>query len=148
MGSMQVNVKKRNQDKWVNDWPDGYYEARVNSAELDIAKSSGNPIIKLVLELFHPDLGTGIMLDNLPEGFVDKCLAFYLAFNHITRNEYEAAIASDEDPVVDLDPDEMIGASLIVQIGDNEYEGKVRKQTVGGWYYPDDREDLIPYLNE
>lgn len=130
----------------LSQFPSGVYPAQVKEAKLEIAQSSGEPMITLVWEIHHPDLGNATLRDNLPSKFPAKVKAFYQAVSGLTHEEMQ-------DPAnhqIEIDADELIGTQCLVQVGEREYtnkagEKRTGKSVVGAWYFPADRTDLISY---
>lgn len=116
----------------VRDFPNGPLEATVKEAKLDVAKSSGNQMVVMKLEVYHPSVGTAVITDRLPSAFPAKVKAFWKAVNDFTEEEIAA------NPQVEIDPPSLIGAQLIVQLGtkENKDTGATYKDITPPWYYP------------
>ena len=130
----------------LGQFPNGVYEARVTAAKLDIAQSSGEPVIKLEWEIYHPELGNATIRDTLPSKFPAKCKAFYQAVSDLSHEDMQ----DPSHQQIELDPDELIGAECLVQLGEregtaNDGSKRMYKSIVGSWYFPSSRQDLIGY---
>ena len=142
MPTMTVDLS--NVSGFIGDFPNGIYEARVLDAELTISQSSGEPMINLEWELHDDDLGHATLRDNLPYKFPAKVKAFYMAANNLTH-------ADMQDPAhqkVELDPDDLQGLQMLIQLGEREgmnKQGETQnyKTVAGAWYFPADRIDLL-----
>lgn len=132
----------------IQSFPNGVYHARVDEASLDIAESSGAPIINMQLTIYDEDLGEGQLRDSLPSKFPAKCKAFWQAVNGFSAEDMKRP----ENSNVEFDADALVGATLLVQLGEREGTNKkgektMYKQAVGAWYFPESRTDLIGYTN-
>jgi hypothetical protein len=127
---------------FVSNFPNGVYPAKVASAKLDVS-GAGNPMIVVELELYHPELGSGTIRDFLVPSFASKVKAFWQAVTGATNEEMQLP----ENQNVEIDPDELVGAELLVQLGEQENaeDGKTYKSLVGSWYFPASRSDLITF---
>jgi hypothetical protein len=123
----------------LRDFPNVPVEAKIVSADLDVAKSSGAPIIRLEFEIYHPDVGTTTIRDVLPHNFPAKVRAFWMALNDFTPEQMQ------NQSKVEINPLELVGASMIVQLGERENPatGKIYKSVVSPWYYPLSRVDVL-----
>lgn len=126
----------------IQEFPNGPVEAQVAKAELDVAKSSGNMMLRIEFEIYHPDHGTATLRDFLPVTFPAKVKAFWQALNDLTAEQMA------EQPEVNIDPDEIVGSQLIIQLGEQEgNNGKLYKNVSSPWYYPLSRAtDLLDYI--
>lgn len=127
---------------FASDFPDGPVEAEIKKAELKIAQSSGNPMIDLTLEIYHPQFGTAKLFDNLPHAFPRKVKAFWMALNELTEEEVQA------NPKFAIDVDSLVGAQLIVNLGTEEHynqPGRMVKKVVNPFYFPITRRDVLSY---
>lgn len=122
----------------LRSFPDGPVEATVKKVTPDVSKKGGT-MLSLELEIYHPSVGSATIKDWLPASFPAKVKAFWMAVNDMTEEE----IAND--PLLKIEPEGLIDATLILQIGDqeNKGDGKVYKQVVAPWYYPISRHDLL-----
>ena len=125
-------------ESFIGDFPLGPVEATVVSCKSDVSKKGGAMLV-LELELFHESVGKATLKDWLPASFASKVKAFWMAVNDFTHEQMAA------NPVVEINPPDLIGAQLIVQIGEQEDETtkKVYKKIVAPWYYPISRLDLL-----
>jgi hypothetical protein len=114
----------------IREFPNGPVEAIVKSAMSDVSRK-GNPLIRLELEIHDPNVGTATLRDTLPQGFPAKAKAFWIAVNDFAPEEVA-------DLKVDIDPDTLVGAQLIIELGEKEsnLDGKLYKQVSPPWYYP------------
>ena len=137
MATLQVDISNIAAD--IRTFPNAALEAKVLSAELDVARSSGAPLIRLEYEIYHPTAGTTKLRDTLPSNFPAKVKSFWMAVNDFSAEEMA------EQPKVDIDPDTLVGATIIVQLGEqeNKESGRVYKTVVAPWYYPISRVDLL-----
>lgn len=130
----------------LSQFPNGVYEAQVLSAELEISKSSGNPMVTVEFELHHPTLGTGTIKDWLSPGFKSKIKSFWMAANGFDNQQARDALASGSE--IELDPDEMVGVQLLVCIGEREGrdgDGRMFKSVVAPFFFPVSRMDLVKW---
>jgi hypothetical protein len=128
----------------LSTWPDGPVTASINSAVLETSKNSGEPMIVLELELFHPEHGYNTVKDWLPYAFPAKLAAFFQAFHHLSGEEFRAEVAENEGEL-EIDDAELVGGTLIVVLGDVENNnGKTYKNIVAPWYFSDERDDVLP----
>ena len=125
-------------DAFIGDFPLGPAEATVMSAKPDVSKKGGAMLV-LELQLYHASVGSVTIKDWLPSSFPSKVKAFWMAINDFTHEQMA------ENPVVEINPPDLIGAQLIVQIGEQENaeSGKTYKKIVSPWYYPISRLDLL-----
>jgi len=116
----------------IATWPVGPCEATVKSAKLDVAQKSGNQMVVMELELYHPTAGTTTIRDYLPQGFPAKVKSFWRALNDYSEEQIAA------NPEAVIEPADLVGAQFLVQIGDreNKESGKVYRGIVAPWYYP------------
>jgi len=141
----------------VSNFPNGVYEAKVVEAEMTIAQSSGDPMVNLRWEIHHPDLGNAVIRDNLPFNFAEKVKAFWLSANDMTEQEFQQIKSTNPSQLkdVEINPPELIGIEMLVQVGEQEGRDKVTKQPngkiykniVGSWYFPASRTDLLTWDN-
>jgi len=136
MASFVVDTSKA--ESFIGDFPLGPTEATVTSVKADISKKGGAMLV-LELQLYHPSVGSATLKDWLPESFPSKVKAFWMAINDFTHEQMAA------NPVVEINPPDLVGAQLIVQIGEqeDEKEKKTYKKIVAPWYYPISRVDLL-----
>lgn len=130
-------------------FPNGVYEAQVLTAELEISKNSGNPMITVEFEIHHPTIGTGTIKDWLSPGFKSKIKSFWMAANGFTNEQARDALASGSE--IELDPDEMVGVQLLVNIGEREgreNDGRMFKSVVAPFFFPVTRSDLVKWDDE
>lgn len=122
----------------ISEFPLGPIEATVHSVKADVSKKGGAMLV-LELKLYHPDHGEAIMKDWLPQSFPAKVKAFWMAINDFTQEQMNA------NPVVEINPPDLVGAQLIIQLGEQESEqdGKTYKRISPPWYYPISRADLL-----
>lgn len=141
MPTMKVDFSEVNDRTSIRDFPDGPVEATINNATLDVSKTSAAPMIRLEFTVYHPDHGEATLKDTLPSLFPAKVQAFWQAFNRLSKEELKNESAAD------IDPADLVGASLIVVLGEstNEKTGKTYKQVDYPWYYADDRVDVLEY---
>jgi len=147
MAGLSVNLA--NVENRADGFPDGVYSARVKDAKLDVSTNTGNPMIVLQLEIFHPTLGTASIRDWLVASFASKVKAFYQAVNNFSAQELADDIARDSEP--ELNPTEMIGAEVLVQIGDRPSKAdptKIFKNVVAPFYFPISRMDLLTWQED
>lgn len=145
MAGFVVDISKVPSD--LRNFPNGNAEATVKEAKLDVAKESGNPLVRMVLTLYHPSVGEVTMNDTLPIKFPAKIKSFWMAINDLTEQQ------ALEAPEVDLsEPGNLVGAQFIVAIGEQEGKdrqgnltGRMYKTIVPPWYYPISRTDLLNY---
>ena len=133
----------------LSTFPTGVYEAQVLTAELEISKTSGNPMITVEFEIHHPDLGTGVIKDWLSPGFKSKIKSFWMAANGFSNEQARDALASGGE--IELDPDEMIGVQLLVNVGEKEgreKDGRMFKSVVAPFFFPVTRSDLVRWGDE
>ena len=125
----------------IQDFPAGAVEATILSAKMDVSKEKGNPLIRLEWEVYHPAVGTAILKnDTLPSAFPAKVKAFWQALNAFTNEDMA------DQPEAQIDPDALVGAQLILQIGPKESSnGKVYTSVLTPWYYPITRTDVLSY---
>ena len=83
MASMIVDVSQV--ESSIRDFPNGPVEATVREAKLDVAKSSGNQMVVMKLEIYHPSVGSATITDRLPAAFPAKVKAFWKAVNDFTE---------------------------------------------------------------
>lgn len=117
----------------ISQFPNGIYPARVRKAELDVAKSSGNPIIRMELAVYSDIYGEATLRDTLPAAFPAKVKAFWQAYNDFTPEEIA------QHPEVNIaDPADLVGAEFLIQLGEQENKAtqKTYKTVVAPWYYP------------
>lgn len=142
MAKMTFNAENVRQP--LVSWPDGPVTATINAAELTTSKSSGEPMIVVEFEVFHPEYGTSTLRDYLPFAFGAKCTAFYQSFYRLNAQELKAEMAENNGDL-ELDDQELVGGTMIVVLGDVEnQDGKTYKNVVAPWYYSDDRDDVLP----
>lgn len=147
MPTLSVNLADVPSD--LASFPLGVYEAQVLSADLEIAKSSGNPMIVVNFEIHHPDLGTATIKDFLSPGFKSKIKAFWMAANGFTHEQARDALAQGAD--IELDPDEMVGTQLLVNIGEKaarDGSGRMFKEVAPPFFFPSTRQDLVKWGSE
>lgn len=122
----------------IRDFPNHAVEAEVKSAKRGLSQTH-NLKVDLELEIYHPDVGTAIIRDNLPAAFPAKVKAFWMAINDLTSEDMA------EQTQVEIDPAALVGARLIVQLGEQESKtnGKIYKTIVAPWYYPTSRTDVL-----
>lgn len=130
-----------------SDFPNGPVEATIKEAKATVSKNSGNPQIELLFEIYHPDVGVATIRDWLPFTFPRKVGHFWAAYNNMTIEEVRAGGA------IDIDPDELVGATLLLNLGEEEGtlksgEKAMFKQIVSPWYFSDTRTDLLPYMQD
>lgn len=130
MSTFVVDIS--NVEGHISTFPHGPCEATVKTAKLDVAQDSGNQMIVMELELFHPTYGTASLRDYLPHGFPAKFKAFWRAVNDFTEEQLAA------NPVIEVEPSDLVGAQFLVQIGDRENKKtkKVYRGIIAPWYYP------------
>jgi len=135
-GSMIVDIS--NVQASIRDFPNHAVEAKVISAKRGLSQA-GNMKVDLELEIYHPDVGTAVVRDNLPSAFPAKVKAFWMAINNFTQEDM-----ADQEKV-EIDPAALVNAQLIVQLGEQESkkDGKIYKTIVAPWYYPIDRTDVL-----
>lgn len=131
----------------IRDFPDGPVEATIKSAKYDISERSGQPMIVVQFEIFHPEVGSSEIRDFLVASFPRKIKGFWQALNNYSVEEMK------EQANVEIDPLTLEGAQLILVLGMREKQDKegnkvMRKDIVAPWYYPAERTDLLPYLND
>ena len=144
MAGLSVNLA--NVETRADGFPDGVYSARVLDANLDVSKASGNPMIVLQLEIYHPQLGTATLRDWLVPTFASKVKSFYQAVNNFTAQELADDLARDSEP--EIDPDQLKGAEVLVQIGEKASQqdpSKMFKNVVAPFYFPLSRMDLLAW---
>lgn len=139
MATFKVDLSKAKAN--LSEWPNEFVEATVNDASVDVSKA-GNPMLKLEFEIYHPEYGTAVLYDTLPTNFEVKSKAFYQAFHRLSDEEIK------EEHEVELDPRELTGATMIVKLGEREYQGKMYKQSDNPWFLSDERTDVLNYLDE
>lgn len=131
MATFSVDLSNLKTPIW--QFPNGPIEATIVSAKVDVA-ASGNPKLAIEWEVYHPEVGTATLYDNLPSvGFDAKVAAFWMALNELTPEDIQAS------PKIDIDPGGLRGAQMIVQLGEQERKdkpGTTRKSVVAPWYYP------------
>ena len=122
----------------ISEFPVGPIEATVKSAKPDVSKKGGAMLV-LELTIYHPAHGEATIKDWLPQSFPAKVKAFWMAINDFTQEQMA------DNPVVEINPPDLIGAQLILQLGEqeNEQDGKTYKRIVAPWYYPISRADLL-----
>jgi hypothetical protein len=132
----------------IRDFPVGVYEAEVVKAELEVSRNTGNPMITIELEIHHPTMGSTTLRDWLPVSFPSKVKSFWVAAMNYTPQQAAEALSRGSE--VELDPTELIGTQLLVQIGEREStsDGKTYKGVVAPFYYPASRFDLVNWDNE
>lgn len=143
MPSLTINLA--NVQGNIRSFPDGVYAARVTDAKLDVS-STGNPMIAMELEIHHPTLGSATIRDWLSAGFASKGQAFYQAVSGMTVQQLADQLARNPD--IDIDPDDIIGAELLVNIADKPARNdpsKVYKNVVEPFYFPFSRVDLLAW---
>lgn len=115
----------------IRSFEDGVYEAKIEKVEHDVS-ASGNPMLRLNLEIYSEEHGTASVRDFLPEAFPAKVKSFWQAVNDFTAEEMA------EQDKVEIDPDALPGATFLIQLGDQENKttGKVYKTLTPPWYYP------------
>lgn len=98
-------------------------------------------MVAMELELYHPSVGTATIRDTLPISFPAKVKAFWMALNDLSPEQIAG------EPNVAIEPEELVGAQFIVQLGEqeNKQTGKVYKSIVAPWYYPLSRVDVLEY---
>lgn len=126
ISSVQANIR---------DFPDGVYEAQIKSAKMDVSEKSQQPMLVMDLELYSPTHGTATIKDFLPEAFPAKVKQFWQALNDFTAEEMA------NEPEVDIDPEALPGAQVLIQLGEQENprNGKVYKNVTPPWYYATSR---------
>jgi len=129
------------------DFPPGAYAARVLEAEARIAQSSGEPMLRLVWEVYHPDYGTAKLFDNVPSKNQWKATNFYAAWVGAENPNDLVAQGQREGEV---DPAALVGTEFIVHIGTRvadrgKYMGQEVRETVPPFYSPISRTDLLGY---
>ena len=131
MASIQFNLSDIKQS--IRDWEPGVYEAVISNARVDIAKSSGDPMLVFDLTLYSPVHGEITITDRLPSGFPAKGKAFWKAFN-----DYEDEDLAGVELITIENPAELEHGEILVQLGDQEDKrtGKMYRQVVAPWYYP------------
>lgn len=146
MASLTIDLS--NAGGSIRDFPVGVYEAEVIKAELEVSKNTGNPMITVELEIHHPTMGSTTLRDWLPMSFPSKVKTFWMAANNFTPQDAAEALAKSSE--VELDPTELVGIQLLVQIGERESvaDGKTYKGVVPPFYYPLSRSDLVNWNNE
>lgn len=140
MATFRVDLSKATSN--LSEWPNEFVEATVDDAKIDISKSSGEPMLVLELEVYHPDHGSAKIRDYLPSGFESKSKAFYQAFNRLSNEEVNA------ETEIDIDPDNLTGGTVIVKLGEQEVNGKIYKRIDAPWYLADTRTDVLNYLDK
>lgn len=152
MAGMVIDLTKT--QTRISDFPNGRYEAKVIEAEMAIARSSGDPMVKLQWEIHHPDLGNATLRDNLPFNFADKVKAFWLAANDMTEQDFIQAKNENPEELsnVEIDPAHLIGLEMIIEVNEREGtdqngqpNGRMYKQVNGTGYFPASRTDLITW---
>jgi len=146
MSGLSVNLA--NVETRADAFPNGVYSARITKADLEVSQNTGNPMIVLQLEIYHPTIGTATVRDWLVPSFASKIKAFYQAINNFGAQELADSLARDPEP--ELDPDEMVGGELLVQIGDSKPndKGMVYKNVVAPFYFPSSRMDLLAWQED
>jgi hypothetical protein len=131
----------------IRDFPVGVYEAEVIKADLEVSKGTGNPMITLELEIHHPTMGSTTLRDWLPVSFPSKVKSFWVAAMNYTAQQAAEALSRGSE--VELDPAELVGVQILVQIGEKEStnDGKMYKGVVPPFYYPVSRNDLVNWDN-
>lgn len=114
----------------IKNFPNGPTEAIVKMAKSDVSQT-GNPVLRLEFEIYHPEYGTAILKDNISPKFKSKALAFWAAVNDMTLEEL---IGTE----VDVDPKGLKGAQLILQLGEkvSDFNGKTYKEVVDPFFFP------------
>jgi hypothetical protein len=130
MSSFVVDLSNVGAD--IRNFPDGVYEASIKSAKLDVSKRTANTTLAMEIEIYSPVHGTAVLRDWLSPAFEAKVKHFWVALNDLTEEQVAAS------PVVELNPPDLVGAQLLVKLGEQENKetGKVYKSLVGPWYYP------------
>lgn len=128
----------------IGEFPNGPVEATIAEAKLDVVEANGNPIIRLIWDIYHPDVGVGRLFDSLPSAFPAKAKAFWQALNDFTSEEMM------EQANIELNAPELVGAQMIVHLGEKEakqgkHKGELFKQVVSPFYYPISRLDVLSY---
>lgn len=123
----------------IRTFKPGVYEATVEDPKADVS-STGNPMIKMKLRVYHPDLGEAVISDTLPAAFPAKVKAFWMAYNDFTEED----LAGVNEVAIDNEKD-LEGAQILIQLGDqeNKQTGKTYRTVVAPWYYPVSRQDLL-----
>lgn len=145
MPTFSVNVSEVKAMR--DELPYGTYPGKILEAKLDVTQK-GDPMIVLQLELQHPSLGSVEVRDWLPATFPRKAKALYLALNNWTPAEGAEALA--QNPDIELDPQELVGAELLVQWGLEK--GRNGKDdfigVVSPFYFPATRYDLLAWMED
>ncbi len=144
MPSLTVDISNINPD--LSMFPNGVYEAQVLTADLEISKNSGNPMITLQLEFHHPKLGSGVVKDWLSPGFKSKIKSFWMAANGFDHEQAVEALRSGGE--IDLDPDELVGVQLLINLGEQEGRNdpsRMFKTVVAPFFFPVNRKDLLTW---
>lgn len=147
MSGLSVNLA--GVESGLRDFPVGVYPARITKAELDVSKNTGQPMIVVWLEIHHPMLGSGTLRDWLVVTFPAKIKTFYQAVNNYTAQELAEAV--NRNPDIELDPQELVGAELLVQIGEEPSQNdpsKLYKKVVSPFFYPVSRSDLLAWMED
>lgn len=141
-----LSVNLANVETSAEGFPNGVYSARIMKAELEISKTSGNPMIVVQLEIYHPQLGTASIRDWLVASFPSKMKSFYQAVNNFNAQQLADDLARNSEP--EIDPDELIGAEMLVQIGEKPSQmdpNRMFKNVVAPFYFPISRMDLLAW---
>jgi hypothetical protein len=130
-----------------DELPHGAYPAKILKAELTVS-TKGDPMIVLDLELNHPAFGSVEVRDWIPATYPSKAKALFLAVNGYDTAEGAAVIASN--PNIEFDPQELVGAELIIQWGLEK--GRNGKEdfigVVSPFYFPATRYDLLAWMED
>jgi len=147
MAGLSVNLA--DVKTYASEFPNGTYSARILKADLEVSQNTGNPMIVLELEIYHPKLGSATMRDWLVPAFARKMKAFYQAINNFDAQELADSIARDAEP--EINPSELVGAEVIVQVGEGTSKTdptKVYKNIVAPFYFPITRMDLLNWQED
>lgn len=114
--ALEFDLTKVSSD--INEWPIGWYFARVKGAEMDISKSTNNPMMVIEWELHDENHGTGTLRDYITANSdfgQRKAKALITAINDINPEDIGAFVA--ENPTVRLTPEYVINQECLVNLG-------------------------------
>lgn len=132
----------------LNEWPNGWYFARIKEAEMDVSKSSNQLMMVITWELHDENLGTGTVKDYITANSdfgQRKAKALITAVNDIAPEDVGAFVA--ENPQVRLTPEYMQNKECLVNLGKQpgrNNDGRMFATISGTGYAPlSSAEDLL-----